>query len=113
MLLVVSFLIALLYWASPNAKQGFRWVTPGGLLAVFLWLVASAGFGVYVAGFANYNKTYGSLAGLIVFLVWLWLTNSAILLGAQLNAELERGKAIATGLPEDEEPYVELRDPPS
>jgi len=110
LLLVVSFLFALLYWASPNAKQGFKWVTPGGLLALFLWLVASAGFAFYVANFSSYNKTYGSLAGLIVFLIWLWITNIAILLGAELNAELERGRAIAAGHPADEEPYVELRD---
>jgi hypothetical protein len=110
LLLIVSFLFALLYWASPNAKQGFRWVTPGGLLALVLWLIASAGFAFYVANFSSYNKTYGSLAGLIVFLIWLWITNIAILLGAELNAELERGRAIATGHPVDEEPYVELRD---
>jgi membrane protein len=110
LLLIVSFLFAFLYWASPNAKQGFRWVTPGGLLALFLWLIASAGFAFYVANFGSYNKTYGSLAGLIVFLIWLWISNIAILLGAELNAELERGRAIAAGHPEDEEPYVELRD---
>ncbi|GAB3690129.1 YihY/virulence factor BrkB family protein [Actinocorallia lasiicapitis] len=110
LLLIVSFLFALLYWASPNAKQGFRWVTPGGILALVLWLAASAGFAFYVANFGSYNKTYGSLAGLIVFLVWLWLTNNAILLGAELNAELERSRAITAGHPADEEPYVELRD---
>jgi membrane protein len=110
LLLIVSFLFALLYWASPNAKQGFKWVTPGGFLALVLWLAASAGFAFYVANFSSYNKTYGSLAGLIVFLIWLWITNTAILLGAELNAELERGRAIATGHPVEEEPYVELRD---
>ncbi|MEO3782655.1 YihY/virulence factor BrkB family protein [Actinocorallia sp. B10E7] len=110
LLLGVSFLFALLYWASPNAKQGFRWVTPGGLLAILLWLAASAGFAFYVANFSSYNKTYGSLAGIIVFLVWLWISNIAILLGAEFNAELERGRAITTGHPADEEPYVELRD---
>ncbi|TDD68822.1 YihY/virulence factor BrkB family protein [Actinomadura rubrisoli] len=110
LLIVVSFLFALLYWAAPNAKRGFRWVTPGGVLAIALWLVASAAFALYVAGFSSYNKTYGSLAGVIVFLVWLWITNLAILLGAELNAELERGRAIASGLPPEREPYVELRD---
>ncbi|MBW8482833.1 YihY/virulence factor BrkB family protein [Actinomadura parmotrematis] len=109
MLIIASLLFALLYWASPNAKHGFRWVTPGGLLAIVLWLAVSAGFAFYVANFSSYNKTYGSLAGLIVFLVWLWLSNLAILLGAELNAELERGRAIAGGLPEDREPYVEPR----
>jgi YihY family inner membrane protein len=110
LLLVINFLFALLYWASPNAKQGFRWVTPGGILALVLWLIASAGFALYVANFGSYNKTYGSLAGIIIFLVWLWISNIAILLGAELNAELERGRAIAAGRPEDQEPYVEPRD---
>jgi YihY family inner membrane protein len=110
LLLVISFLFALLYWASPNAKQGFRWVTPGGVLAVVVWVMASLAFGVYVANFGSYNKTYGSLASVIIFLVWLWLSNTAILLGAELNAELERARAIAAGHPADEEPYMELRD---
>jgi YihY family inner membrane protein len=110
LLLVVSFMFALLYWASPNAKQGFRWVTPGGILAVVVWVVASVAFAIYVANFNSYNKTYGSLASVIIFLVWLWLSNTAILLGAELNAELERGRAIAAGHPPEEEPYMELRD---
>ena len=94
----------------PNAKQGFRWVTPGGILAVVVWVVASVAFAIYVANFGSYNKTYGSLASVIIFLVWLWLSNTAILLGAELNAELERSRAIAAGHPPDEEPYMELRD---
>lgn len=110
LLLLVSLLFALLYWASPNARQGFRWVTPGGILAVVVWVAASIAFALYVANFASYNKTYGSLGGVIVFLVWLWLSNLAILLGAELNAELERGRAIAAGHPADAEPYMELRD---
>jgi membrane protein len=110
LLLIVGFLFGLLYWASPNARQPFRWVTPGGILAVVVWVLASAGFAVYVANFGSYNKTYGSLASVIVFLVWLWLSNTAILLGAELNAELERGRAIAAGHPPEEEPYMELRD---
>ena len=110
LLLLVSFMFALLYWASPNAKQGFRWVTPGGILAVVVWVVASVAFALYVANFGSYNKTYGSLASVIIFLVWLWLSNTAILLGAELNAELERSRAIAAGHPPDEEPYMELRD---
>ena len=73
------FMISLLYWAGPNVKQpGFPWVTPGGLLAVLLWIVASALFAFYVANFASYNKTYGSLGGVIVFLIWLWITNNVI-----------------------------------
>jgi YihY family inner membrane protein len=110
LLLIVSFLFALLYWASPNARQGFRWVTPGGILAVVVWVLASVAFAVYVANFGSYNKTYGSLASVIIFLVWLWLSNTSILLGAELNAELERSRAIATGHPPDAEPYMELRD---
>jgi YihY family inner membrane protein len=110
LLFVASFLFALLYWAAPNAKQKFRWVTPGGLLAIVIWLVASAGFAFYVANFSSYNKTYGSLAALIIFLVWVWISNIAILLGAEMNAELERSRAIAAGRPPDAEPYVELRD---
>jgi YihY family inner membrane protein len=110
LLLIVSFMFALLYWASPNARQGFRWVTPGGILAVVVWVLASVAFAIYVANFGSYNKTYGSLASVIIFLVWLWLSNTAILLGAELNAELERGRAIAGGHPEDREPYMELRD---
>ena len=88
LVLIVSFIFALLYWASPNAKQGFRWVSPGGILAVLLWLTASAAFAIYVANFGSYNKTYGSLASVIIFLVWLWISNIAILVGAELNAEL-------------------------
>jgi membrane protein len=103
-------MFALLYWASPNARQGFRWVSPGGILAVVLWMVVSAGFALYVANFAAYNQTYGSLAGVIIFLVWLWLSNLAILLGAEFNAELERSRAIAAGHPPEAEPYLELRD---
>jgi YihY family inner membrane protein len=110
LLLIVSFMFALLYWASPNARQGFRWVTPGGILAVVVWVLASVAFAVYVANFGSYNKTYGSLASVIIFLVWLWLSNTSILLGAELNAELERSRAIATGHPPDAEPYMELRD---
>jgi membrane protein len=110
LLLIVGFLFALLYWASPNARQPFRWITPGGILAVVVWVIASVAFALYVANFGSYNKTYGSLAGVIIFLVWLWLSNTAILLGAELNAELERGRAIAAGHPAEEEPYMELRD---
>jgi membrane protein len=111
LLLIVSFMFALLYWASPNARQpGFRWVSPGGIMAVLLWLAASAAFAFYVANFGSYNKTYGSLAGVIIFLVWLWISNIAVLLGAELNAELERGRRIEAGQPADREPFVEPRD---
>lgn len=111
LVLLVTIMIALLYWAAPNARgRGFRWVTPGSLLALLIWMIASGGFAFYVANFASYNKTYGTVAGVIVFLVWLWITNLAILLGLEFDAELVRRRAIAGGLPEDEEPYVRPRD---
>lgn len=111
LLLVVSFMFALLYWASPNAKQpGFRWVSPGGIAGVGVWLVASALFALYVSSFASYGKTYGAMSSVVVFLVWLWISNIAVLLGAEFNAELERGRAIAEGMPPDREPFVEPRD---
>jgi membrane protein len=110
--LIVSFMFAFLYWAAPNVRQpGFRWISPGGLLGVAIWIVASAAFAFYVASFASYNKTYGSLGGVIAFLVWLWISNIAILIGAEFNAELERGRRIEAGdVRPDEEPYVEPRD---
>jgi membrane protein len=112
LLLVVSFMFALLYWAAPNVKQaGFRWVSPGGILAVVGWLIASGAFAFYVANFGSYNKTYGTLGGVVVFLVWLWISNIMILVGAEFNAELERGRAIEGGMrPEDREPFAEPRD---
>lgn len=111
LLFIVSALFAVLFWASPNAKQGgIKWVSPGGIIAVLIWLVISGLFAVYVAYFSSYNKTYGSLAGVVVFLVWLWLTNIAILLGAEVNAELDRSRAIAEGMPADVEPFAEPRD---
>ncbi len=91
MLVAVMVMLGVLYWSSPNAElAGFRWVTPGAVLAVMIWIVASAAFAFYVATFSSYNKTYGALAGVVVFLIWLWLTNIAILLGAEINAETER-----------------------
>src|SRR5918995_1426233 len=111
LLLVVSFMFALLYWAAPNVKHPkFRWVSPGGVLAVIGWVIASLAFAFYVANFGSYNKTYGALAAPIVFLVWLWISNIMVLLGAEFNAELERGRAIEAGHPEDVEPFVEPRD---
>jgi membrane protein len=111
LLLLVSLMFAILYWASPNVKQpGFRWISPGGLLATVVWLVASALFALYVANFSSYNKTYGALGGVITFLVWLWISNIAVLLGAEFNAELERGRRIEQGMPANREPFVEPRD---
>jgi len=111
LVILVSLMFSILYWASPNAKTGgFRWVSPGGVFAVILWVAASAAFAIYLGNFANYNKTYGTLGGAIAFLVWLWITNQAILLGAEMDAELERGRAIAAGHPADDEPFLQLRD---
>jgi membrane protein len=111
LVLLVSFVFSILYWAAPNVKQpGFRWLTPGGVLAVIVWIVASAAFALYVASFASYNKTYGSLGGVIVFLIWLWISNIAVLLGAELNAELERGRELEQGVPEDQTIALEPRN---
>lgn len=94
LLLVVSLIFAILYWAAPNVpRRAFRWITPGNVLAVVAWVVASAGFGFYVATFGSYNRMYGALAGLVVFLVWLWLSNAAVLFGLVFDAELERTRA--------------------
>jgi membrane protein len=114
LILVVSLMFSILYYASPNVRQpGFRWVTPGGILAVVVWILASAAFGIYVANFGSYNKTYGSLGAVVIFLVWLWLTNVAILLGAELNAEIERGRKIEAGEPPDREPFLPPRVEPN
>ncbi|MEU0743523.1 YihY/virulence factor BrkB family protein [Streptomyces sp. NPDC006134] len=111
LVLLVVLMIALLYWATPNARvRGFRWITPGSVLALVVWLIASAGFAFYVANFGSYNKTYGTLAGVIIFLVWLWVTNLAILFGLEFDAELARQRVIDAGHPADGEPYVEPRD---
>jgi membrane protein len=113
LVLVVALMFSILYWAAPNVRQpGFRWFTPGGLVAVVAWMIVSALFGIYVANFGSYNKTYGSLGAVIIFLVWLWLTNIAILLGAELNAEAVRGRQIEAGHPPEREPFLEPREEP-
>ncbi|HEX5820658.1 MAG TPA: YihY/virulence factor BrkB family protein, partial [Solirubrobacterales bacterium] len=108
-------MIGLIYYASPNVKQrGFKWITPGGLVALVVWLVASAGFGLYVSQFASYNKVYGSLAGIVVILIWMWITNLAILFGHELNAERERDVQLEQGVPGAErEIQLEPRDEPA
>jgi membrane protein len=109
--LLAGLAFALLYWAAPNVKQpGFRWLSPGGLLAVLGWVLASAGFAFYVANFGSYNKTYGSMGGVIVFLVWLWVSNIAVLLGAEFDAELARGQRIEAGQRPEQEPFLPPRD---
>jgi membrane protein len=114
LVLLVALMLAILYYATPNVRQpGFRWITPGAILAVAVWIIVSAAFALYVANFGSYNKTYGSLGGIVIFLVWLWLTNASVLLGAELNAELERRRQIETGHPAEEEPFLPPRDEPS
>jgi membrane protein len=114
LIVLVALMLAILYYAAPNVRQpGFRWITPGSILAVAVWIVASAAFALYVANFGSYNKTYGSLGAVIIFLVWLWLTNVAVLLGAELNAELERRRQIETGQPAEQEPFLPPRDEPA
>ncbi len=111
LLVIVALMLAILYWAAPNVRTpGFRWITPGSLLAVVVWIAASAGFALYVASFSSYNKTYGTFAGIVIFLVWLWISNIAVLLGVEFDAEIQRGRAIEAGHPPRREPYVEPRD---
>jgi membrane protein len=111
MLAVVVLIVALLYYATPNVKQPkFRWISVGAVVAILTWVVVSALFGFYVANFSSYNKTYGSLAGVIVFLLWLWLTNLALLFGAELDAELERGRELQAGIPAEESVQLPPRD---
>ena len=98
MIAVVVLVVAILYYATPNVKQPkFRWISVGAAIAVVVWIVASIGFGFYVANFSSYNKTYGSLAGVIVFLLWLWITNIALLFGAEVDSEIERGRQLQSG----------------
>ena len=113
LILIVAVIFAILYYASPNVRQpGFRWITPGSVVAVLLWIIASAGFALYVASFGSYNKTYGALGAVIVFLVWLWISNVAVLLGAEFNAEIERGRRIEAGHPREKEPFLPPRSEP-
>jgi membrane protein len=120
MALVVSFIFSLLYFATPNVKQPkFRWFSLGGLVALVVWVLASAAFALYVATFASYSKTYGSLAAVVVGLVWLWNSNLAVLFGAELNAEMERGRQLQAGMHEAEHTIqlpprdtTKMKDPP-
>jgi membrane protein len=108
---VVMMLFASLYYAAPNVKQPkFRWVSPGGVLAVLVWIAASVAFGFYVSNFGSYNRTYGTLGGVISFLVWMWVTNIAILLGAEFDAELERERELEAGVNAREEIKLPPRD---
>jgi membrane protein len=114
LLIVVMTITSGLYYMAPNVKQrGFRWITPGSVIAVMLWIIASAGFALYVSHFGSYNKTYGSLGAVIVFLVWLWITNIAILFGAEFNSELERSRQIDAGVPGEQTVTLEPRSEPA
>lgn len=111
LLAIVVVIVAVLYYATPNIKQPkFRWISVGAIFAIIVWILASAGFGLYVSMFASYDKTYGSLAGVIVFLLWLWLTNLALLFGAELDAELERGRQLQAGIAAEETIQLPPRD---
>ncbi|MDT5266631.1 MAG: rane protein, partial [Mycobacterium sp.] len=103
--------VALLYYAGPNVEQPkFRWISVGAFVAITVWVIASLGFGVYVTNFSSYNKTYGTLAGVVVFLLWLWITNLALLFGAEVDAELERGRELQAGIAAEDDLKLPLRD---
>jgi membrane protein len=111
MLGVVVLVVAILYYATPNVKQPkFRWISIGAVIAIAVWIIASLAFGFYVANFGSYNKTYGSLAGVIVFLLWLWITNLALLFGAEVDSEIERGRQLQAGIPAEEHLQLPPRD---
>jgi membrane protein len=116
MVVMVLAIIAVLYYSTPNVKlRGFKWVTPGSVFALVVWLLASAAFAFYVANFSSYDKTYGALGGVVVMLMWLWITNLALLFGQELNAERERGLELREGTPRAEreiqlEPRAEPKD---
>jgi membrane protein len=99
MLLLVVLILHVLYYASPNAKVKKKWISPGAALTLVVWIIASVGFAFYVANFGSYNKTYGTLGGVVVFLLWLWITNIAVLLGVEYNAEIERTSEMKQGVP--------------
>ncbi|MGB2569057.1 YihY/virulence factor BrkB family protein [Micromonospora citrea] len=105
--LVMMTLLSLLFWIAPNVRQPrFRWLTPGGAVALLAWVLASSGFGLYVANFGSYDVTYGSLGAVIAFLVWLYLSNCALMFGVQINAELQRGRVLQTGAEDPGEPVL-------
>jgi membrane protein len=115
MVVLVLLIFGVLYYTAPNARlSGVRWVTGGAVVALVTWIVASIGFALYVANFGSYDKTYGTLGGVVVFLLWLWLTNIAVLLGAEFNAETERAKQLEAGVPgADRKLRLPERDVPS
>ncbi len=111
MLGIVVVMVAVLFYATPNVRQPkFRWVSVGAAVAILVWVLASVAFGFYVSHFSSYNKTYGSLAGIIVFLLWLWITNLALLFGAEVDAELERARQLQSGIEAEETLQLPPRD---
>jgi membrane protein len=113
MAVVVIFMLAVLYYVAPNARlPRFQWISPGAVVALVIWALATVGFFFYVRNFGSYNATYGTLGGAISMLVWLWITNIAILFGQQLNSEIERGRELAAGLRAERELQLPLRDEP-
>ena len=110
-LAIVVVMVAVLYYATPNVKQPkFRWISVGSAVAIGIWVVASLGFGFYVSNFSKYNALYGSVGGIIVFLLWLWLTNLALLLGAEIDAELERARELEAGIRAERRLQLPMRD---
>lgn len=108
---VVMLIVALLYYSTPNVKQPkFKWISVGAAIAILIWVLASVAFAFYVANFSSYDKTYGSIAGVIVALLWLWITNLSLLLGAEIDSELERGRELQAGIPAEEELQLPVRD---
>ncbi|MBQ1047927.1 YihY/virulence factor BrkB family protein [Micromonospora sp. C51] len=110
--LIAMLLMSLLFWVAPNVRQPrFRWLTLGGTVALTTWALGSFGFGLYVANFNSYDTTYGSLGAVIAFLVWLYLSNSALMLGVQINAELQRGRRLQSGREDADESALPPRSP--
>lgn len=104
-------LIAMLYYFTPNVRQPrFRWVSVGAALALLAIVAASAGFGLYVANFGKYEKTYGTIAGMVVLLLWMWIMNVMLLLGAHVDAELERARELQAGIKAEEQLQLPPRD---
>ena len=111
LILFVVMIVALLYYATPNVRQpSFRWISVGAFVAIMIWILASVGFAFYVANFSSYNKTYGTVAGAIVLLLWIWLTNLALLYGAELDSELERSRQLQSGMAAEETLQLPMRD---
>jgi membrane protein len=111
LLIVVVIVVAVLYYATPNVRQPrFRWISVGAALAIVVWIIASLGFGIYVSNFSSYDETYGALGGVIILLLWLWLTNLALLFGAEIDSELERSRQLQAGIPAEENLQLPPRD---